>query len=150
MGAVTDAVEVAAKASPIGAVFTSIKLYVTLFVIGAIVAAVFGIHWYLGYEQKKIDTLTKQIEAQQLALTQQQQAQKLMQSDLASLKLLTDGYNKEIAAIRMNSNKVSTTFNSTQYQNLVKAKPTQAESQINTDINQLFQDVNDASRKPAQ
>jgi hypothetical protein len=50
----------------------------------------------------------------------------------------------------MNSNKVSTKFNSTDYQNLVKTAPTKAESQINTDINQLFQDVNDASRKPAQ
>lgn len=150
MGAVTEAVDVAVKASPIGAFFTSIKLYVTLFVIGAIVAAVFGIHWYLGYEQSKIDALTKQVEAQQIAITQAQQAQTLMKSDLATLKVLTDSYNKQIADIRMNSNKVSTKFNSTDYQNLVKTKPTQAESQINTDVNQLFQDVNDASRKPAQ
>jgi hypothetical protein len=150
MGVVEDAVDVAVKATPVGAIYTSAKLYITIFILGIIVAAGFGIHWYLGYEQQKIDTLTKQIEAQQIAITQANAVQALMKSDLASLKILTDSYNKQIAAIRMNSNKVSTQFNSTQYQNLVKTKPTEAESQINTNINQLFQDVNDASRKTTE
>jgi hypothetical protein len=147
MSVTTEAVEVAAKATPIGAIFTSAKLYLTLFFLGAIVAGFFGVRWYLSYEQNKIDTLTKQIEAQQIAINQANAAQALMKSDLANLKILTDSYNKQIAEIRMNSNKVSTTFNSQQYQNLVKSKPTEAESQINTNINQLFQDVNDASRQ---
>jgi 23S rRNA maturation mini-RNase III len=150
MSLVTDVVDTAVTASPIGAIFTSIKLYATLLIIGAIIAAVFGIRWYLHSEQTKIDTLTEQVTAQQIAITQASAAQALMTSDLAKMKILTDGYNKQIAAIQMNSNKVSTAFNSTQYQNLVKSKPSDAESQINTNINQLFQDVNDASRKPAQ
>jgi uncharacterized membrane protein (DUF106 family) len=150
MDVAADAVDVALKATPVGALFSSVKLYLTIFIIGAIVAAVFGIHWYLGYEQAKIDTLTKQVEAQQIAITQANAVQALMTSDLAQLKILTDGYNKQIADIRMNSNKVSTAFNSTQYQNLVKTKPSDAESQINTNVNQLFQDVNDASRKVTQ
>lgn len=147
MGVVTDAVEVAEKASPIGAFFTSIKLYVTLFVIGAIAAAAFGIHWYIGEEEKKIDALSKQVAAQQVALSQDEQTLKITQNDLAQLKVLTDGYNQKIANIQMTSNKVSQSFNSQQYQSLVKTAPSQAESQINTNINQLFQDVNNASRE---
>jgi hypothetical protein len=154
MGVVTDAVSdaasVAMKANPITGIFTNIKLYLTIFVIGVSVAGFFGVRWYLGHEQAKIDALNQKLAAQQIAITQQAQAQALMQSDLAQLKLLTDDYNKQIAQIRMNSNHVTTMFNSQQYQNLVKSQPTQAESQINTDVNQLFQDVNDASRKPAQ
>jgi hypothetical protein len=73
-----------------------------------------------------------------------------MQSDLAAMKILTDGYSKKIAAIQTSANKVSTTFNSQQFQAMVKAQPTQAQSEINTNINQLFQDVNNASRAPAQ
>jgi hypothetical protein len=141
---------VAVTASPIGAIFTSIKLYITLFVIGAIVAGFFGIRWYISSEQTKIDNLTKQVATTQIAITQDEQAQALMQSDLAAMKILTDGYSKKIAAIQTSANKVSTTFNSQQFQAMVKAQPTQAQSEINTNINQLFQDVNNASRAPAQ
>jgi uncharacterized membrane protein (DUF106 family) len=147
---VTDVAGVAVTASPIGAIFTSIKLYITLFVIGAIVAGFFGIRWYISSEQTKIDNLTKQVATTQIAITQDEQAQALMQSDLAAMKILTDGYSKKIAAIQTSANKVSTTFNSQQFQAMVKAQPTQAQSEINTNINQLFQDVNNASRAPAQ
>jgi DNA-binding protein H-NS len=143
---VADVAEVATTASPIGAIFTSIKLYVTLFVIGAIVAGFFGIRWYISSEQTKIDTLTKAVATQQVAITQDEQAQALMQTDLAAMKVLTDSYSKKIAAIQTTANKVSTTFNSTQFQAMVKTQPSQAQSEINTNINQLFQDVNDASR----
>jgi hypothetical protein len=51
---VTDVAGVAVTASPIGAIFTSIKLYITLFVIGAIVAGFFGIRWYISSEQRLI------------------------------------------------------------------------------------------------
>jgi uncharacterized membrane protein (DUF106 family) len=138
---VADVASVATTASPIGAIFTSIKLYAIIFVIGALVAGFFGIRWYISNEQAKIDTLTKQVATQQ-----DEQAQALMKSDLAGLKVLTDGFNTKIAQIQLNANQVSTKFNSTQYQSLVKTQPAQAQSQINTDINQLFQDVNNASR----
>jgi hypothetical protein len=143
---VADVASVATTASPIGAIFTSIKLYAIIFVIGALVAGFFGIRWYISNEQAKIDTLTKQVATQQIAITQDEQAQALMKSDLAGLKVLTDGFNTKIAQIQLNANQVSTKFNSTQYQSLVKTQPAQAQSQINTDINQLFQDVNNASR----
>jgi hypothetical protein len=143
---VADVASVATTASPIGAIFSSIKLYIALFVVGAAVAGYFGIKIYITDEQKKIDTLTQQVATQQIAITQEQQAQSLMQSDLAAQKVLTDGYSKKIAAIQTNANKTSTTFNSTQFQAMVKTQPSQAQSELNTNINQLFQDVNDASR----
>jgi hypothetical protein len=143
---VADVASVATTASPIGAIFSSIKLYIALFVVGAAVAGYFGIKIYITDEQKKIDTLTQQVATQQIAITQEQQAQSLMQSDLAAQKVLTDGYSKKIAAIQTNANKTSTTFNSTQFQAMVKTQPSQAQSELNTNINQLFQDVNDVSR----
>jgi hypothetical protein len=143
---VADVASVATTASPIGAIFSSIKLYIALFVVGAAVAGYFGIKIYITDEQKKIDTLTQQVATQQIAITQEQQAQSLMQRDLAAQKVLTDGYSKKIAAIQTNANKTSTTFNSTQFQAMVKTQPSQAQSELNTNINQLFQDVNDASR----
>jgi hypothetical protein len=147
VGAVTGAAGVAADANPITAILSNAKLIMIVLLIGAAVAAFFGIRWYISNEQAKIDALTKQVATQQIAITQDEQTIKQTQSDLAGLKVLTDGFNKQIANIQLNANKVSTTFNSQQYQALVKTQPAQAESQINTDVNQLFQDVNNASRE---
>lgn len=138
----------AVSASPIGAIFTSAKLYITLIIIGAVVASGIGLKLYIDNQNSKITALTKQVADQQIAITQDQQAIKLTQQDLAGLKILTDGFNKEIANIQMNSNKVSTDFNSTKYQNTVKTNPSQAASQISTEINSLFGDINTASRVP--
>jgi hypothetical protein len=138
----------AVSASPIGAIFTSAKLYIILFIIGAVVAAGIGLKLYIDNQNSKITALTKQVADQQVAITQDEQAIQLTQQDVAGLKVLTDGFNKQIATIQMNSNKVSTEFNSTTFQSTVKSNPTQAASQISTDINSLFDDVNTDSRAP--
>lgn len=144
---VSAATSVAADSNPVTAIFSNAKLIIIVAVIGAAVAAFFGIKMYIADQNAKIDTLTKQVAIQQVALTQDEQTIKITQSDLAQLKVMQDAYSKKIANIQVNANKVSTQFNSQQYQTLVKSAPTQAESQINTSINQLFQDVNDASRQ---
>lgn len=145
---VATVAETAVTASPIGAIFTSAKLYLIIFVVGAVIAAGVGLKLYIDNQNSKITALTQQVATQQVAITQDQQAIQVTQNDISGLKTLTDGFSKKIATIQMNSNKVSTTFNSTQYQSTVKTNPTQAASQISTDINSLFTDINNASLAP--
>jgi biopolymer transport protein ExbB/TolQ len=147
MGLVTDAVEtVATTANPVGAFFTSVKLYIGLAIVGILVAGFFGAKWYITSENAKITDLTKQVASQQVAIQQQALTLQQTQKDLAGIKTLTDSYNQQINQIKLNATKQTQQFNSQQYQNLVKTKPSDAETQFNTNLNQLFQDVNNVSR----
>ncbi|WP_175835913.1 hypothetical protein [Burkholderia multivorans] len=129
-------------------IFTGTKIYLYLIGAAIFIAGAIGLKLYIDHENSQIANLTKQVAMQQVAINQDQQAIELTQKDLAGLKLLTDGFNKQIATIQANANRVTTTFNSKAYQSTVKSNPTQAASQISTEVNSLFSDVNNASRAP--